>query len=694
MATNIGPKIGVEGEAEYRKSINQIIQQAKTLDAQMRATVSSFNSTTSAEEKAAAKSKILSEQITTQKERIRTLTDMMQKSAAKYGENDARTLKWREAVLNATTALNGMEQKLADVNSGLDETSDDFTKAGKGAASFGDVLKANVLSDVIMSGLRKMGGYIKEAGTAFIQLTKDAVNSYSDYEQLVGGVETLFGDSAKIVENYANNAFKTAGLSANEYMETVTSFSASLIQGLGGDTEQAAKLANLAITDMSDNANKMGTDISSIQNAYQGFAKQNYTMLDNLKLGYGGTAAEMARLINDSGVLGDQIDVTAKTVNEVSFDKMIEAIHVVQTELGITGTTSKEASTTIQGSANAMKSAWQNMLTGFADEKSNLSQLTKNLTDSIVTFADNLIPRIMEILPRLTEGFTQLINALVPYVEPTLQTILPALTDGIEALVNGIVAALPVLLGALSDAMPMIIDTVLTILPELMSAGVDFITALIEGIADAAPQLLDAIVRTAIAMVSKLIEKIPDMQNAAERLMSGLLQGLLGQIPNIIGGAVQIALAIQQKFRELPQAAIGWGRDLIQGFINGILDMWNNLKNTVANVANTISSFLHFSRPDVGPLRNYEKWMPDMMTGLARGIDANAYRVEDALMAATSGMRMQIEGTTGAGATQTTNYGGVSIVVNGAPGQDVNELAEEIMYKIENAYSKKASVFA
>lgn len=694
MASNIGPKIGVEGEAEYRKSINQIIQQAKTLDAQMRATVSSFNSTTSAEEKAAAKSKILTEQITTQKERIRTLTDMMQKSAAKYGENDARTLKWREAVLNATTALNGMEQELADVNSGLDETSDNFTKAGKGAASFGDVLKANVLSDAIMSGLRKMGGYIKEAGAAFVQLAKDAVNSYSDYEQLVGGVETLFGDSAKIVENYANNAFKTAGLAANEYMETVTSFSASLLQGLGGDTEQAAKLANLAITDMSDNANKMGTDISSIQNAYQGFAKQNYTMLDNLKLGYGGTAAEMARLINDSGVLGDQIDVTAKTVNEVSFDKMIEAIHVVQSELGITGTTAKEASTTIQGSANAMKSAWQNMLTGFANEKSNLSRLTKNLTDSIVTFADNLIPRIMEILPRLTEGFTQLINALVPYVEPTLQTILPALTDGIEALVNGIVAALPVLLGTLSDAMPMIIDTVLTILPELMSAGVDFITALVEGIADAAPQLLDAIVHTAIAMVSKLIEKIPDMQNAAVRLMSGLLQGLLGQIPNIIGGVVQIALAIQQKFRELPQAAIGWGRDLIQGFINGILDMWNNLKNTVANVANTISSFLHFSRPDVGPLRNYEKWMPDMMTGLARGIDANAYRVEDALMAATSGMRMQIEGTTGAGATQTTNYGGVNIVVNGAPGQDVNELAEAIMYKIENAYSRKASVFA
>lgn len=169
MATNIGPKIGVEGEAEYRKSINQIIQQAKTLDAQMRATVSSFNSTTSAEEKAAAKSKILSEQITTQKERIRTLTDMMQKSAAKYGENDARTLKWREAVLNATTALNGMEQELADVNSGLDETSDNLEDAGTQAVSFGDILKANVLSDVIMDGFRKLGGYIKDFASGMVE---------------------------------------------------------------------------------------------------------------------------------------------------------------------------------------------------------------------------------------------------------------------------------------------------------------------------------------------------------------------------------------------------------------------------------------------------------------------------------------------------------------------------------------------
>ena len=174
------------------------------------------------------------------------------------------------------------------------------------------------------------------SGVAF--LTKSSLEQYAEYEQLVGGVETLFKQSADIVQQYADNAYKTAGMSSNEYMDTVTSFSASLLQGLGGDTAKAAEVANQAITDMSDNANKMGTSMQMIQNAYQGFAKQNYTMLDNLKLGYGGTQEEMARLINDSGVLGDAFVATANNINEVSFDKIIEAIHVVQTNMGVTGT--------------------------------------------------------------------------------------------------------------------------------------------------------------------------------------------------------------------------------------------------------------------------------------------------------------------------------------------------------------------
>lgn len=207
-------------------------------------------------------------------------------------------------------------------------------------------------------------------GTALVDVGKQAIAGYADYEQLVGGVETLFKDSSGVVENYANNAYKTAGLSANQYMETVTSFSASLLQSLNGDTAKSAQVADKAITDMSDNANKMGTSMESIQNAYQGFAKQNYTMLDNLKLGYGGTKSEMERLIADANKLAkEQGKAGDMTIN--SYADIVEAIHLVQDSMGITGTTAKEASTTIQGSVNSMKSAWDNLLVGVADDNAD-----------------------------------------------------------------------------------------------------------------------------------------------------------------------------------------------------------------------------------------------------------------------------------------------------------------------------------
>ena len=271
---------------------------------------------------------------------------------------------------------------------------------------------AKSIASSIGSGLAtaaKVGAAgIAAAAGAVTALTTASVKNYAEYEQLVGGIDTLFAASSAKVQEYAANAFLTAGMSANDYMDTVTSFSASLLQGLGGDTDKAAEIANRAITDMSDNANKMGTSMEAIQNAYQGFAKQNYTMLDNLKLGYGGTASEMARLINDSGVLGSQMTVTAKTVNNVSFDKIIEAIGVVQDKMGITGTTAAEAASTIQGSISSMQSAWQNLLTGISDENADLGALTGNLIESVATVADNLVPRIGQAISGVAEAFQKL----------------------------------------------------------------------------------------------------------------------------------------------------------------------------------------------------------------------------------------------------------------------------------------------
>lgn len=252
---------------------------------------------------------------------------------------------------------------------------------------------------------------------AIANLTKSTIGGYANYEQLVGGIETLFKESQDRVMAYAQNAYKTAGLSSNQYMETATSFSASLIKGLAGDTEKAAEYTQIAITDMSDNANKMGTDMGLIQNAYQGFAKQNYTMLDNLKIGYGGTQEEMARLVNESGVLGAAIKVDAKTINEVSFDKIIQAIHIIQERMGITGTTAKEASETISGSVASFRATWANLLTGLSSDDQNLDELWENFTLA----GETVVRNVGRILPNLLRNIKNILGKATQYAGQMIQ---------------------------------------------------------------------------------------------------------------------------------------------------------------------------------------------------------------------------------------------------------------------------------
>ena len=277
--------------------------------------------------------------------------------------------------------------------------------------------KVSSVSSKLGNGLKtaaKIGtAAVAAASAAVIKLAKDSINAYAEYEQLEGGVKKLFGeDDMKTVIANADKAYKTAGMSANKYLETTTSFAASLIAGLDGDTAKAAEYADMAIRDMSDNANTFGTDISMIQNAYQGFAKKNYTMLDNLKLGYGGTASEMARLINDSGVLGDTVTVTASNINRVSFDKIVEAINVTQERMGIMGTTTNEAGTTIQGSINAMKGAWENLKVAMVSDTGDIDQRIEEFVESVGGVGDNLIPRISKVLG----GITSIIKELGPKI--------------------------------------------------------------------------------------------------------------------------------------------------------------------------------------------------------------------------------------------------------------------------------------
>lgn len=480
----------------------------------------------------------------------------------------------------------------------------------------------------------KLGNGLKTAakiGTAAVgaaaagitALTTAAINNYAEYEQLVGGVETLFKDSAGKVQEYAANAYKTAGMSANEYMSTVTSFSASLLQSLGGDTDKAAEYANQALTDMSDNANKMGTSMEMIQNAYQGFAKQNYTMLDNLKLGYGGTKEEMARLIKDAAKLDKSIDA-----NDMSFANIVKAINVVQTEMGITGTTAKEAASTISGSVSSMKSAWSNLVAGLADENANLGVLVDNVIQSAFTVVDNILPRIEQALPSVATAITTAIPPLIQKISEVIDTALPTIIESaisiidtliqaisdnkdmllnsaitiimqlsngilnmlpeiiqlgldlIVSLANGIAESLPELIPTIVDVILQIVDTLTdpTNLSNLLQASLTIITEIAYGLMDAIPQLVEA----AISIIENLVVFLLDPKNilklvkAAIEIVIAIGVGLVKAIPQLVSSVVKLITSVVDMFKKTDWAQIG--KDMINGLWNGLKNMWEKLK--------------------------------------------------------------------------------------------------------------------
>ena len=439
--------------------------------------------------------------------------------------------------------------------------------------------QVETLSGKLKSGLvtaAKVGAAaVAAAGTAIVAIGKQAIEQYAEYEQLVGGVETLFKQSSDTVMKYAENAYKTAGLSANKYMSTVTSFSASLLQSLGGDTEAAAKYADMAITDMSDNANKMGTSMEMIQNAYQGFAKQNYTMLDNLKLGYGGTKEEMQRLLEDAEkISGIEYDIS-------SYADIVDAIHVVQTEMEITGTTAKEASTTIQGSLASMKGAWQNLLTGVADDNANFEVLVSNFVDSLVGVGANIIPRINIVI----QGLTQLITE-------ASQTIIP-----------------------------LAVETLLQNLPAIVSAGMDLIMALVNGILDNIDLLIDCTLELIDVVVNKLIENLPKLIDGGIRLIIALGRGLIEAIPQLVDKIPEIITAIIEGFASGASRILDIGKNIVEGVWEGIKNAAKWLKDKIFgffdDIVGGVKDFLGINSPS----RVFADMGKNMALGIGEGWD-------------------------------------------------------------------------
>ena len=552
-----------------------------------------------------------------------------------------------KAYVQIIPSAEGITGKLAEVMGGEAESAGK-SAGGKFSKIFGGVAKVGVAA-------------LGAAATGIATITKSAVESYANYEQLVGGVETLFKESAGIVQEYASNAYKTAGMSANDYMETVTSFSASLLQSLGGDTEKAAKYGDMAIQDMADNANKMGSSIESIQLAYQGFARGQYGLLDNLKLGYGGTKNEMERLLADAEkISGIHYDIS-------SLSDVYDAIHVVQTEMGITGTTAKEAASTISGSTAMMKSSWQNLLTGIADDSADFGQLINNFVDSVGTMAGNILPRISTAL----QGVGNLITGLAPMIGAELPnlitTLLPALTTAAFNLVlsfgNGLVQNLPVLL----DAALQMIPTIIT------------------GLAQALPQLISYVPQLVIAVAKTIIQNFPQIISAGKQLVGALLQAIVSLLGQMVSAGRQLLSSIVSGIKGAISSVVSIGKNIVQGIWNGISSSLSWIKNMISGWVGNVLSFIK----KLFKIGSPSKVMADEVgvflaqgigVGFEKEMDSVNRMMEDAMpdplnMTSTYSVNGAVNGAAQSGTT--VHIGKVDITVQGA-GKNAEQLAREL----------------
>ena len=493
--------------------------------------------------------------------------------------------------LNASGFARGIKSVIGSVKN-MNESMKDATNS---ASKMSSVMKG------IGSGAIKVGKGLAVAGaaaaTAVTALVSKSVGAFADYEQLTGGVETLFGAGGRSVEEYAqsvgksvsdiqgkydslmsaqnavlenaNKAYMTAGMSANEYMDTITGFSASLISSLGGDTNKAADYANSALVDMSDNANKMGTDMESIKNAYQGFAKQNYTMLDNLKLGYGGTQEEMKRLLSDAEKLtGQRYDIS-------SFADITQAIHAIQTQMDITGTTAKEASTTISGSWGSLKAAFQNVLVGLTTGGDMFDQSLDALINTAVTFGQNIIPAIKGALSGvgyLIEGLAPVIGETIP---PLINDLAPTLANSavslISSLVNGLTQNATQFSECLSNMIIVAVAGISTVVPQLLDAASKIVSNLMQGLTNSMPQIVNGAVTLVEGLVNGLVNNIPLLIMGAVQLVASLANGLIANLPRIIDAGVNLITGIVSASYSMMPQIIQNGMQLVVNLAVGLV---------------------------------------------------------------------------------------------------------------------------
>lgn len=538
-----------------------------------------------------------------------------------------------ELVVRITTDTAAFKRGMQDVNSQLNavgsKASGAFSKAGSALKSIGGVVAKGAIVG------------IAAVGTATLAIGKQALDAYSSYEQLSGGVQKLFGDSASTVENYANNAFKTAGMSANDYMETVTSFSASLISSLGGDTAKAAEQADKAVSDMSDNANTFGTDIKSIQNAYSGFAKQNYTMLDNLKLGYGGTKEEMQRLLSDAeAISGVHYDLN-------NYSDVVDAIHVIQEQHHIAGTTAREAATTIEGSVNAAKGAWSNWVAGLGKDNADMGKLTGELVDSVVTAAGNILPRIAKIGKSLLATVPKILTKIGSAIKSNLPKVLNSagklVTSTLPKLLSGIV-------NTIKDIFPKLVSAVKTEAPKIATALVNGIKEKLTGAFGNLPifetlsnsfsslkSSFSGLFDTLKEAFSPIIQAFQELwgKTSAQEKQTTLLTvalGALSAVFNIIATAIRVITTIIQGIITAIQTVISF----IANFKTNAVAQFNALRAGISAAVSAVKNAI------VNTFNGAKSTAINIFNGLKNGVVSVFQKTKGTVTSVASGLRSSV----------------------------------------------------
>lgn len=601
-----------------------------------------------------------------------------------------------------------------------------------------------------------LGKVIAAAGIG--KIIKDSISEGANYEQLTGGVETLFKDSADVVMKYAQDAYKTAGMSANQYMETATSSAAAMISSLEGDTVKAADLTNMAVMDMSDNANKMGSDISSIQTAYAGFAKGNFTMLDNLKLGYGGTKSEMERLLAKAKEIQLQQGIVADYSID-SYADIVQAIHVVSDDMGIIGTTAAEAEKTVSGSLSMMKSSWANLLTAMASGQ-GVSDAFVQLADSAMTFVGNIVPMISNVFAAIPElikgGFTaiaqtdwsevvmNIINSFKSVLDSFASSILSLDTSFIDGIITGITTGLPNLLitaaetittyvTGLIDSLPGVIDSateiigslingisqelpnivasagevitnfidgVLTRLPDVWQSATQMMLTMTKGVTDNIPKIVASIVNVMKNILTTIAKHLPQLLKSGIELIAQLAAGIIKAVPKVLAAVPEVIKAIWDTIKEVDWAELGGA--IISGIINGIKSMgsalWDAITDIASNAFSAVKSFFEIGSPSKLMRDEIGRWIPP---GIAEGIegstDSLTNAMQDMAAEAAGSYDMNVLMSPAGGSTSggsTVNYGGITINVQADSVQKSKDFVDWLERQLVVRQKSRSAVFA